>query len=1333
MSKQAATQLAKSNVVATASKNTGASLQRQCGCGTHTIAGGECEECKKSNHTIFRKANQQSSGNSLATSTCTVPTGGGQSMTPTLRHFMEARFKHDFSQVRLHTDSEANASAKSLGALAYTYGQDIFFDASSFRPNTPQGLTLIAHELSHVVQQSRHPLPLNEALRVEPETSSAEVEADRTALAVVTPGPVNEQPSARSRGVNRGAGWAVLGGAIGAIVGLLGLLAGPIGLIAVAAGAALGAWAGYSLSNDQSQNKKGTARQRIHRLLTRTGSDWVITDEEAEAALKILQDVEKSNPEELFEIAMMMKLSGEWDTLRDELPSGDLPAFYYFDMTPLNPNHGFVMVGDTIHLEFYFPGHGRRSREEREKIRKGEFEKDDKDDKKKKTPPPRLSYEESISMDYDVDSDGIRLPGMDKPIPVVGKTLQQAAELAARAFTDPLWTYEMAVDLTPVKRGYRYSPNIEVTSPETVTANSQTKDTEALARRDKRTKFTDHVPFSLIEVGGQTELAVSIYYKEIDNNLDKHDDPETLWKWAQAEAEKTYEELNKKTRRQEFEEFAHHMLSGVKTKPKDEQARLYETWRRYSSWLDKQSDEKLAKKDPVEIWVQAYVNIIAEEVHEQSIRTVEELKEKRRQEAFKKAEEKLQQSIDFSIARIWPAQPIRAVSAGEQISETTGEAVEVTYLIQPSPAEKIIRDKIASDFLHSQIERLMKDPEEFNKRSVKEDFLLYLDRNPEQLTALHLTMSHPEVERQEHRIDIPAWQTAVEVVVGFIPFVGQAVAIGELVSGRDLFGHPLTTTDRVILGVAILLPGIAKAVKGGKGAFTASRIVADYGLHGDEAARVYKIYMGLAPGSAGAKLFEWGAKQIKKGRAIDDPKVLREMETVLKELGMTEKETAKALMPAVQRQAEEVAKEEVQALKAIAGPVSTETEEMLMKNAPLREALRENTLAAKVLKKCNTPCWPEEATAAQVQRLEHLIERLKKADAFDEEFLRGFLHKRRKNLDKAIDAIADKTVAAEATQATKQAKAAAKQAKKEAKIMDLAERNKAAAALERAEAKMAERKADIAKASGEGRQARKDLAALLAEGKPVPSALRNEIARIEKLKNLEQRLEALEKLKAGSQAEREFLEWRRKTWELQQEAEASEEAAKFLGEGFETLVTQKEVAAQALRESSQDVMAVLRTEGPKYRAKSSISVDQVMTKASWDALTTKPALATDHLVALDRISKLSQLNELLVLYTKASKPVKAEIKQALKGLGDMDKNLVRMRSDVNSGLKSNKSWHDITYSQVEGKYTVGEVDAIRTREDEALAEILAKIDELTNTFRAKVTAKPAKAAAAGAK
>jgi hypothetical protein len=398
MSKQAATQLTKSNTVASAGKNTSGSLQRQCGCGNHTVAGGECEECKKNQRNDLQKSkspcrHQFPFARSVHRAAKQRPTTAAP-----LRHFMEARFNHDFSGVRLHTDSEANASAKSLGALAYTYGQDIFFDASSFKPNTPHGLTLIAHELTHVVQQSRHPLSLNEELRVEPETSSAEVEADRLALDVITPGPVTTKPSARSRGLNRGAGWAVLGGFIGAAVGLLGLLAGPIGLIAVAVGGALGAWAGWSLSNDQTQDKRGSAGARIRRLLSTDAGDWYVSDEEAMAALKILQDLEKNDPIELFRVAMNMKNVGLWETLREELPPVMRPGLAYFDMVPLDPDRGIVMEGDKMHLEFYSPGQPMRSAAQREEAKQAEIEREKdkykfnidkkKDDKDKKRSLP---------------------------------------------------------------------------------------------------------------------------------------------------------------------------------------------------------------------------------------------------------------------------------------------------------------------------------------------------------------------------------------------------------------------------------------------------------------------------------------------------------------------------------------------------------------------------------------------------------------------------------------------------------------------------------------------------------------------------------------------------------------------------------------------------------------------------------------------------------------------------------------------------------------------------------------------------------------------------------
>ena len=1322
MVKQVAAQQAKTNVVATAGK--GGVLQRQCSCGNHTIAGGECVECKKSKQKIFRKANHHHS----TSTNFRLPGSSGQPLEKPLQQFMELRFKHDFSRVRLHTDQEAAASARSIGALAYTIGQDIVFDSSSYQPTTPQGLHLLAHELAHVVQQDRHPLAKTEELHVEPETSPAEVEADRTALAVVTPGPVQVKPSARSTGVNRGIGWAFLGALAGALVGLLGFLAGPaVGVALLIGGAALGAWIAGSLTNDQTKDKSGPPLQRIHRLLTRTGIDWVITDEEALQALAILQDVEKRDPEQLFDIAMAMKLSGDWQTLRKELPRKMQPSFDYFDLVPLNPDHGLIMPGDTIHLEFYFPGQGRRSRETREKERK------EAEDKKQ---PFKESFEEFISTDYTVGSDGIHVPKMDKPIAVVGKSLKEAADLAAKGFTDPLWAYQMAVDLTPVKRGIKYAGMGDVISPETVSGSSTTQDTNALARRDKRRKFTDLVPFSLASAGGRTELAVLLYYREVDEHLDQHDDPQTLWSWARQEADKRYEDLNKKTPRQEFLSFAQLMMSHVSTLPKDEQRRYYETWSRYLNWLSQASDERLTKNSPVEIWTQAYMNIFRAEVEKSSQKALDDLREKRRQEAFKQGEEKLQKTIDFAVANIWPVQPTRGITIKEeQLSETTGSPVQVGYLIQASTAEKLIRDKIASDFLHSQIEHLMKDPEAFNNTTVKADLVDYLNKNPDQLKALQLTASHPDVERQEYPIDIPAWQIATEVIVGFIPFVGSGVAIVEVVGGRDMFGHPLTTTERVILGVAILLPSIAKVFKVGKGAVTAARIAKDYSLADAEAARVYKIYMGLKPGSTGAKLFDWGAREIKAGRAIDDPAVIKQMETVLKDLGMTEKETAKALLPAVERQAEEVALEEIQALKTMTGAISDDTEKMLLKNGPLREALKENNLAARILKKCNTPCWPEEATAEQIRRLEGLFERLQKANALDEEALRRFLYARRSELDTAIDEIAARVTATESSQA-KTIAGAAKAAPKETRVLDVADRVKAAEKLQRLETEIAETrvKSEAARTASAG--AKRKMVALLEQPKEIPASLKKEMERLNKLDSLEDKIEGLKKWAAGkrlSTAETEYVKWRTEAWSLRHEAEQGAETARDMGKKLNNLFPQREVAAEELREASKDVMDVLRTEGPKYRGKSSVTLDEVMSKKNWDALAAKPPLATDHLVALDRISKLQELNELLVLYPKGSAAIKEEIKAELKALGDMPDNLVRMRADVNSGIKSNKSWHEITYSQVEKYYSVAEVDAIRAKEDKSLGQILDKIKELTDTFKAKIQGQAAtKAAGAGA-
>jgi hypothetical protein len=79
----------------------------------------------------------------------------GQSLPPTVRAEMERRFGQDFGAVRVHTDADAARSAAELGARAYIVGPHVTFAAGHFQPESAEGRELLAHELAHVVQQSR--------------------------------------------------------------------------------------------------------------------------------------------------------------------------------------------------------------------------------------------------------------------------------------------------------------------------------------------------------------------------------------------------------------------------------------------------------------------------------------------------------------------------------------------------------------------------------------------------------------------------------------------------------------------------------------------------------------------------------------------------------------------------------------------------------------------------------------------------------------------------------------------------------------------------------------------------------------------------------------------------------------------------------------------------------------------------------------------------------------------------------------------------------------------------------------------------------------------------
>ncbi len=108
---------------------------------------------------------------------------GGQPLADSVRTSLEPHFEHDFSQVCLHTDAEADKLSRKLEAEAFTTGKDIFFRDGAYQPDTDSGKRLIAHELTHVVQQQSAP-----ALQREEVTSTtAETQTPTTETAEAAP------------------------------------------------------------------------------------------------------------------------------------------------------------------------------------------------------------------------------------------------------------------------------------------------------------------------------------------------------------------------------------------------------------------------------------------------------------------------------------------------------------------------------------------------------------------------------------------------------------------------------------------------------------------------------------------------------------------------------------------------------------------------------------------------------------------------------------------------------------------------------------------------------------------------------------------------------------------------------------------------------------------------------------------------------------------------------------------------------------------------------------------------------------------------------------------
>ena len=128
-----------------------------------------------------------------------VISSGGAPLDEETRTDMEARMGQNFSDVRVHTGDTADASARSVSAHAYTVGSNIVFQRGGYEPGSTAGQKLLAHELTHVVQQRSGPVdgtPAAGGVSVSDPSDRFELEASANAERVMgQPVPVAPQPA----------------------------------------------------------------------------------------------------------------------------------------------------------------------------------------------------------------------------------------------------------------------------------------------------------------------------------------------------------------------------------------------------------------------------------------------------------------------------------------------------------------------------------------------------------------------------------------------------------------------------------------------------------------------------------------------------------------------------------------------------------------------------------------------------------------------------------------------------------------------------------------------------------------------------------------------------------------------------------------------------------------------------------------------------------------------------------------------------------------------------------------------------------------------------------
>ena len=589
-----------------------------------------------------------------------------------------------------------------------------------------------------------------------------------------------------------------------------------------------------------------TAARRLHTLLSTGVFDWSVSGAEAREALNL---IEALRPETLMEVIGYMKLDDTWQKFLRALDKHDPDALVDLQMR-LDPNLRVLLPGDHIRYEFD-PGDGKTE----------------------------------VGIVPVRDDGSVSFYRGQLLVSVAGLLPQDAANEILKGLLDG-WLVRPSVKLAVTQRRHYY---LDTRSPsgrmEFTAALTVDRDSVEYRRELHHSRFTAYTA-TLENPRGRELTALLIYMDWVRANRKTEAffqrEPEELWDWAWKQSAPPEPHPVMK-----FLELYNTMSAGSRNLPAAERSDRIETGSRFMRWVDAHDADRalLERTDPIDIWSTLASAVMIERFREEDRKREAALRERRHQIDVEAAGKKLDEAIELMIRHVWRVDPPETIDV---------ESEGYGYLIMPSEFEHEVRNLIATAFLNDLIRKIGNDdlrPQLLRTR-IEQEFTDWMDARPELKDALWLATSHPYVEKYEIEIDVPAWQTAIEVGISFIPIVGNIVGGYEAISGRSIFGRRLSTAERAISAAAILLPFAAKAAKGGKALYSANALAKTYNLGAKEANALYRAAIPVTPGSAGEKLLKRLFGDIEAGRPIRDGDSLRQAEKLLGEMGMFDRATA---------------------------------------------------------------------------------------------------------------------------------------------------------------------------------------------------------------------------------------------------------------------------------------------------------------------------------------------------------------------------------------------------------------------------------------------------------